>query len=339
MEPTPANALLILRSSLCQKMVGHAMAVQANRMILAEMAEVPVELLPEPEFNLLVKRDLISSLEQQQCGHDCDQEITTSPLKKQRRNAESVVQTLKDTVNQITWLIQNHVTMWRAPEAITSAAALVASLSGSSSAQESLLDLNVLSHSTLKRGMLLLDGGVDRCLSDTLWNLREHGRFAGVAMATDESPPKQPRFRGLRFQITVMYWGAFEPVDQWERCAAPPIMRTSCLADICHCPGKRGVDVSRILEKQLGRVGLNCFDVVSCTGDGGGENEGQQGIHAYFENLSPGYVRRRCLPHIAWRTCDQAIGASGLGLKALAAYLSEGVTWTRLKDIATTSPA
>ena len=137
----------------------------------------------------------------------------------------------------------------------------------------------------------------------------------------------------------MMYWGAFEPVDQWERRDEPPILRTSCLADICHCPGKRGVDVSRILEKQLGRVGLNCFDVVSCTGDGGGENEGQQGIHAHFENLSPGYVRRRCLPHIAWRTCDQAIKASGLDLKALAAYLFEGVTWNRLKDIATTSPA
>ena len=32
------------------------MAVQANRMILAEMAEVPVELLPELQFNLLVKK-------------------------------------------------------------------------------------------------------------------------------------------------------------------------------------------------------------------------------------------------------------------------------------------
>ena len=86
-------------------------------------------------------------------------------------------------------------------------------------------------------------------------------------------------------------------------------------------------------------MGLNCFDVVSCTGDGGGENEGHQGIHAHFENLTPGYVRRRCIPHIAWRTCDQAIKASGLDLKALAAYLSDGATWSRLKDIATTGPA
>ena len=57
----------------------------------------------------------------------------------------------------------------------------------------------------IKRGLLLLDGGVVRCLSDSLWNLREHGRFAGAAMATDEIPPHQPRIRGLRFQITVMY--------------------------------------------------------------------------------------------------------------------------------------
>ena len=238
MEPTPSNALLILRSSLCQKLVGHAMAVQANRMILAEMAEVPVKLLPEPEFNLLVKRDLISSLEQQQCGHACDEEITTSPFKKHKRNQDSVVETLKDTVDQVIWFIKNGVTMWRAQETISSAASLVASMSGSSSSQEHHVDLNLVSRFTLKRGLLLLDGGVDRCLSDSLWNLREHGRFAGVAMATDESPPSQPRFRGLRFQITVMYWGAFEPVDQWERCDEPPILRTSCLADICHCPGK-----------------------------------------------------------------------------------------------------
>ena len=98
-------------------------------------------------------------------------------------------------------------------------------------------------------------GAVDRCLSDSLWNIREQGRFAGVAMATDESPPSQPILRGLRFQITVMYWGEFEPVGQWERRGEPPIRRTSCLADICHCPGKKGFDVSRILEKQLARVG------------------------------------------------------------------------------------
>ena len=136
----------------------------------------------------------------------------------------------------------------------------------------------------------------------------------------------------------MLYWGFFPPVCTWETSEDAPIVRCSCLGDIMHCPGKKGVDVSRITEKQLGRVGLNCFDVVSGTGDGGGENEGHQGVHAYFENLNPGYVRRRCIPHISWRTCDMAISSSGLDYKALAAYLCEGVTWSRLREIATKGP-
>ena len=154
-------------------------------------------------------------------------------------------------------------------------------------------------------------------------------------MATDEGPPSQPRFRGFRFQITVMYLGSFDVMSKWNSCRDPPITKSTCLADITHCPGKKGVDVSRIIERQLARLGLNAYDVVSGTGDGGGENEGHQGVHAYFENLNPGYVRRRCLPDISWRTCDVAIKASGLKHRALAAYLVEGITWTRLRELAT----
>ena len=111
------------------------------------------------------------------------------------------------------------------------------------------------------------------------------------------------------------------------------------LADIMHCPGKKGIDVSGVIEKQLARVGLNVYDVVASTGDGGGENEGHQGIHSHFENLSSGYVRHRCLPHIAWRTADMAIRASGLDYRSLAAYLVDGVSWSRLRAIATTAEA
>ena len=93
-------------------------------------------------------------------------------------------------------------------------------------------------------------------------------------------------------------------------------------------------NVSRVVEKQLARVGLNSFDVVAGTGDGGGENEGSHGIHRHFEDLCPGYVRHRCLPHIAWRTADMAIKASNLEYKHLAAYLVDGTTWTRLREIA-----
>ena len=72
---------------------------------------------------------------------------------------------------------------------------------------------------------------------------------------------------------------------------------------------------------------------------GGGENEGHQGVHAQFESIVPGYVRRMCLPHTAWGTCDLAIRVSGLDYKALCAYLCDGITWSRLRQIAITGPA
>ena len=68
------------------------------------------------------------------------------------------------------------------------------------------------------------------------------------------------------------------------------------------------------------------------------ENEGRSGIHAHFEDLRQGYVRRRCLPHLAWRTCDAAIRASKLDYKALASHLSDGGTWSSLKRIAVSNP-
>ena len=65
------------------------------------------------------------------------------------------------------------------------------------------------------------------------------------------------------------------------------------IADICHCPGKKGADVARIVEKQAARWELNCYDAAAGTGDGGGENEGSLGVHVFFEDLGTGYVRKK----------------------------------------------
>ena len=186
--------------------------------------------------------------------------------------------------------------------------------------------------------ILMLDGALDRWTSDRIFKAREQGTFAGFGFATDESPPDAPRFRGLRFQITVLYLGTFAPLSTWETSEDPPLRRESMLGDICHCPGKKGDDVARIVEKQCGRWDLNCYDAVAGTGDGGGENEGSSGVHVFFERFNTGYVRKRCLPHISWRTSDMAIKASDLDYQNLAAYFVEGITWTRLRAIATQDP-
>ena len=340
LDPTPANALHLLRSDWCSKLVGPALAAQANRLILAEIADVPVQLYTDEDLKLQVRQDLVATLEHQLCGpDDCDSE--TRPAKKAKRTLQANDDNQEDKTAQVLFMIKNRVASRRLNDTIVGAADIInqVSSSSSSSSNTDLLEDSLFHRTTLARHMLLLDGAVDRCVSDKLMTMREEGRFAGVGLVTDESPPSQPRFRGLRFQITVFYWAAFKDLFQWEASPEPPIIRSSCLADIMHCPGKKGKDVSRIVEKQLARLGLNCYDVTSGTGDGGGENEGHTGVHAYFENLNPGYVRRRCLPHIAWRTCDVAIRTSGLDYKSLAAYMVEGVTWSRLRELATVDPA
>ena len=237
---------------------------------------------------------------------------------------------------QCLWVLENRLAVRRASETLLSAQELIASLHDRDSRDSEHLRTSdfLVGRCALNRHLLLLDGALDRYTTERLFDRREAGNWAGLALATDESPPKQPRFRGLRFQITVLYLGEFLPETLWPSCTSPPIRCTSYLADIMHCPGKKGVDVSRVLEQQLSRLGLSCYDVVAGTGDGGGENEGASGIHRYFEDLCPGYVRHRCLPHISWRTGDMAIRSSGLEYKAICAYLGEGITWTRLKEIA-----
>ena len=41
---------------------------------------------------------------------------------------------------------------------------------------------------------------------------------------------------------------------------------------------------------------------------------------------------------MSWRTCDLAIKVSGLDLKGICTYFCEGITWSRLRELATTDP-
>ena len=339
LAPTPAMAMSLLRSGLAEKLLGPTLAMQVNRRILAKVADLDVPLLPDADVSLGVKKDCVATLEQLHCEPLEDEAPENSrPAKRMRKDKGGMQGRTTALTQQVIFALDNRVPFSRVSDTVCGAEELIADLSGTSaSSREPRAEELLVGRWALMRHMLVLDGAIDRCTSERLFRMREEGTFAGVALATDESPPSQPRFRGLRFQISVMYLGSFVPRANWEGLMTPPILCTSMLGDIMHCPGKKGTDVSRVVEKQLARVGLNPYDVVAGTGDGGGENEGHTGLHSHFEDLNPGYVRRRCLPHIAWRTSDMAIRSSRLDYKALAAYFVDGITWSRLRQIATTS--
>jgi hypothetical protein len=341
LDATSGNAILLLRSSeVMHKLLSATLAQEVARLVLAETCKVQVEPLSDAALATSLKGDIVAILEDHYAPRSAPQVNFEQPAKKMRKSTASKRERLASKTQQVVNILENRMTFRRAQETVISSSELVTKLTGREEASDSSLprieDI-LVNRTTLCKHLLLLDGAVDRHSSEKFFSLRELGHFAGVAIASDESPPRQPRFQGLRFQITVMYVGSFLPPDAWETSAQPPILRRSLLADIMHCAGKKGSDLWALLERQLARVGLNTSDVVSGTGDGGGENEGEDGCHAGFEQQSSGYVRRRCLPHISWRVAAQAIEASttdDLQYKPLCTYLGEGVTWSRLRAIA-----
>jgi hypothetical protein len=162
----------------------------------------------------------------------------------------------------------------------------------------------------------------------------------GFSFASDESPPEKPRYCGLRFQITYVYILHYEPVATWELNiydSQYPFRRERLMCDIVHAPGKTGPETLKVLEKQWLAKGLSRADCVNGVGDGGGENEGTQGVHSLMELANPGYVRRRCFGHLPWRVTDAGLNAMGQqhkSLQLLNTYLRDGTTWSRLKAIA-----
>ncbi len=176
-------------------------------------------------------------------------------------------------------------------------------------------------------------------LSQDVHKGRADGSFSGFT--SDESPPESAKYSGSRFQITWVYLVFFKALHMWdwpEFEEELPITRRPYLCDIVNCPGKRGEVVHSCLQKQWGRFGVSSEDCCAGVGDGGGENEGCNGVHALMEDRNPSYVRRRCLLHLPWRVADQGLAAMPdlhEATKAIATYVHEGQTWQRLKALAT----
>ena len=201
LDTTRAAAIHVMRSpACCSQLVGPSMATQVARMLLSEVAEVPVPLLSDADLLLGVKRDLVNKchLDLEEDGVECEM-----PQKKAKRTKNDNDEMLAAKTKQVLWALENRLAIRRVEDTLVSAQTLIEDLEGRPAHASGLTE--VLVHRTqLVRHMLIVDGAVDRHSSDKLFQMREAGTFAGVAIATDESPPSQGRFRGLRFQISVM---------------------------------------------------------------------------------------------------------------------------------------
>ena len=109
-SPTPANALHLLRSGLCSKLVGPALATQASRLILEEVAQVPVDLLSPDDLAIKVRQDLIDSLHRQQC-----EEVEDPDEKPAKRSItkEAIERTLATKTDQVLFMVKNRVASTR----------------------------------------------------------------------------------------------------------------------------------------------------------------------------------------------------------------------------------
>ena len=352
--PSRGVIYILLRTSMTLALCGQTLATEASRRVMETVSELPLPGPSREELDQGIKDDLMKALGKlalpalkEALSSAPPETESEAPLCKRSRTSDNRRRLLAAKTDEVRFALWNRVCFARVPTTLEEAIKAVNSFQGllqgnreepPSDKQDEALENFAVGRTALVKHNWLLDMALDTYIAEDLFQRRLSGNFLGVCIATDESPPGGPRFSGLRFQITYIYVGYVEDKGAWEASVDPPIQSRSFLADICQCPGKTGEDLIKVLDKQLGRLGLSRADVISGTGDGGGENEGKTGFHATFENANPSYARRRCIPHIAWRTSDMAISAAAeimQDYKPIAAALADGVTWQRLRALAT----
>ena len=108
-------------------------------MILAEVSQVPVQLIPDERMHLEIRKDLIASLEAQHCSPEEDITDTPRPHKMAKRDAKTLEEAMASKTKEVLWMLENRVASTRVGEAFSSVAELIsswASSSSSSSGQE-----------------------------------------------------------------------------------------------------------------------------------------------------------------------------------------------------------
>ena len=329
MSCTLLNAFTVLVCGTFRARLGPSLAAKLRRRALAFVLDQE-DRVSNDEFTRSLVMEVLEARAPRQENTSVLSNTSRDPRLTQELKAD-----LKHSIMRLA--VSTKQALKSLPETLVQAQALLDKAAGRELEDD---PLPIPSASSMRNHLLSLGDAMDCHVRDAILEAKKAGRFIGAGIATDESPPSQPRFRGLSFQVAMLYIPSVLDVNLWENCDEPPVSVDARLMDICHASLKDGPTVTCILHKQLGRANLVPPDVTSGTGDGAGENEGTSGVHRNFEEDQPSYVRRLCLNHIGWADCKQGLEEIDMSLvQALCTYLNSAIssTWWQMQCIATHS--
>ena len=113
------------------------------------------------------------------------------------------------------FLLTSRGVFTRAPDTLREAAQFLAAHTSSYVAESARMD-KLFSDRSLRRHAVLVDDAIDALTSKQIAAARDDNSLLGCAVSSDESPPGDTRFAGLRFQITIVHVCFAEPIASWE---------------------------------------------------------------------------------------------------------------------------
>ena len=310
--------------------------VQATDVLLQELVETKRELAhakialrdkPRDETFCIVGESLIVGAAAQTCQA------------KTRRSAPVHVcanEELKQRM--LEFALKRNVAFTHAPSALYDASSVVTFAHDRSEFGRACIEL--VTDKTMCAYALELDSALDAYAGDQIREHRDAGKYFSCSFTSDEAAPNNRSLVGLRFQVTHLYYLLWEPRERWHaKVIGMPFRRFRVMTDMMHAPHKTGDETLKIVARQVERKGVLMSDICAGAGDGGGENEGISGVHTLMTAYNGSYVRRRCFGHLAWTVARAGLGMmeSRKAVDALETYLADGVTWTRLSAIATST--
>ena len=308
-EPSPLLAKALVRCNLMHNVIGNALSVQLRQHAYSSLfrvelssamdATVPAQLVLAELID--AKREIAHLKKGSGDKATIVEEAGVNQLTRERVSRDTYRRKSLDIATEtVQFALDCRTFFSRAPYTIAEAEKLMNAIRGDQPPPSDALE-RLVSSTTMGRHAVLLDDVLDSVLRDEISKLRGSS-YHGFAFASDESPPSGSRFSGFRFQITQIYIPWFEDVSRWslpEFDQKYPFRLSRHMCDICHAPGKTGADTLEVVDKQLTRVGLHRVEAAAGCGDGGGENEGSQGVHSILEEEHGHPQSRRRSPTVA----------------------------------------